>query len=151
MSDTYHKWVMTEGITLRTLVCNHRRTASGLLKQTQPGTGVAEQLVCAKVFDLGLARDLEAPDILPRLFEVRAADALGQLPREHVSEFLSGLLMGSEVRAWPLASPYLRSLRLSLTLRYPRAFALKGQSTQVLSGDIAFQAGKRSFTHAMAN
>ncbi|WP_218803981.1 2-dehydro-3-deoxygalactonokinase, partial [Klebsiella variicola] len=34
---------------------------------------------------------------LPQLFEVRASHVLGALPREQVSEFLSGLLIGAEV------------------------------------------------------
>ncbi|WP_369012485.1 2-dehydro-3-deoxygalactonokinase [Rouxiella aceris] len=83
-----------------------------MLKQTRPGTGIAEQFVCAEVFDWGLARDLETPDTLPRLFEVRAAHALGQRPREPVSEFLSGLLIGSEVAS--MASYFVLSQVITL-------------------------------------
>jgi len=80
---------------------------------------------------------------------------LNALPREQVSDFLSGLLIGSEVTSMvPRYDPQ-QTITLvaspSLSARYQRAFEHIGRSTQTLSGDVAFQAGIRSIAHAVAN
>ena len=60
---------------------------------------------------LVLMHGLNAPAVLPEPFEVRASHVLGTLPREQVSEFLSGLLIGAEVASmrdvlsWPINTP----------------------------------------------
>jgi 2-dehydro-3-deoxygalactonokinase len=75
---------------------------------------------------------------------------LGALPREQVSEFLSGLLIGAEVATLRDASRQQasRSSPGIANVRYQQAFAPLGE---VVSGDTAFQAGIRSIAHAVAN
>jgi 2-dehydro-3-deoxygalactonokinase len=78
---------------------------------------------------------------------------LGALPREQVSEFLSGLLIGAEVATISdirrTAGDHLVA-GSSLTSRYQQAFAPLAAKCAV-AGDTAFQTGIRSIAHAVAN
>ncbi|EPG1713664.1 2-dehydro-3-deoxygalactonokinase, partial [Escherichia coli] len=100
-------------------------------------------------------RGLNAPAILPQLFEVRASHVLGTLPREQVSEFLSGLLIGAEVASMRDYVAHQHAITLvagtSLTARYQQAFQAMGCDVAAVAGDTAFQAGIRSIAHAVAN
>ncbi len=155
MPGTHCKWVLADS----EQVSDFRTVMTGelhhvLLNHTLVGAGLPEQIASPDAFTAGLTRGLDAPDLLPRLFEVRASHVLGTLAREEVSEFLSGLLIGSEVasmKAW-LAPQQTITLvaNPSLTARYQQAFALLGHDTQALRGDDAFQAGIRSIAHAVA-
>lgn len=156
MPGTHCKWVRAEALR----ICDFRTVMTGelhhvLLKNTLVGAGLPEQVSSPDAFDAGLVRGLDAPDLLPHLFEVRAAHVLGTLPREEVSEFLSGLLIGSEVASMAAFADPTQIATLvaspSLTARYQRAFELAGRSAQALSGDAAFQAGIRSIAHAVAH
>ncbi|NQF19919.1 hypothetical protein FCI58_11585 [Enterobacter hormaechei] len=94
-------------------------------------------------------------DVLPHLFEVRASHLLGNLPREQVSEFLSGLLIGAEVASMRDFIAHEQAITIvagaSLTSRYEQAFRAVGRDVLTISGDTAFQAGIRSIAHAVAN
>ena len=155
MPGTHCKWVRVEGES----VTDFRTVMTGelhhvLLNHTLVGAGLPEQVASAQAFDAGLTRGLESPDLLPRLFEVRASHVLGSLAREEVSEFLSGLLIGSEVASMTRHASHDRAVTLvassSLTARYQQAFSLAGFSASAISGDTAFQAGIRSIAHAVA-
>src|SRR5690606_3782562 len=50
-------------------------------------------------FDNGVMAGLAASDTMAELFSVRARHTLGHLPAGQVEDYLSGLLIGSEVRA----------------------------------------------------
>jgi len=155
MPGTHCKWVLADS----EQVSDFRTVMTGelhhvLLNHTLVGAGLPEQIASPDAFTAGLTRGLDSPDLLPRLFEVRASHVLGRLAREEVSEFLSGLLIGSEVasmKAW-LAPQQTITLvaNPSLTARYQQAFSLLGHETQTLRGDDAFQAGIRSIAHAVA-
>lgn len=157
MPGTHCKWVQADN----EQVNDFRTVMTGelhhlLLKQSLIGAGLPEQQLNADAFQAGLAQGLETDAPLARLFEVRAGHVLGSLAREHVSEFLSGLLIGNEAasmtRLWqpdrqqPLtivASP-------ALAGRYQQALNALGFQAQTLEGDAAFQAGIRSIAHAVA-
>lgn len=80
---------------------------------------------------------------------------LGHLPREQVSEFLSGLLIGAEVASMSEQFAGSQSITIvagtALTSRYQQAFHAMGRDVCTVSGDTAFQAGIRSIAHAVAN
>ena len=79
---------------------------------------------------------------------------LGSLPREHVSEFLSGLLIGAEVATMSsrFGDPKVTIVAGdALANRYQQALSAIGRQTTVVSGDNAFQTGIRSIIHAVAN
>jgi 2-dehydro-3-deoxygalactonokinase len=71
---------------------------------------------------------------LPQLFEVRASHVLGDLPREQVSEFLSGLLIGAEVASMRDFIAHEQAITIvagaSLTSRYEQAFRAVGLTFQ---------------------
>ena len=155
MPGTHCKWVQAD----RQQINDFRTVMTGelhhlLLRHSLVGAGLPEQVSAPGAFNAGLARGLHSPDILPRLFEVRASHVLGSLPREQVSEFLSGLLIGAEVAT--LSQRFHDSQVAivggeALANRYQQALSAIGRQTTVVSGDNAFQTGIRSIIHAVAN
>lgn len=155
MPGTHCKWVQAD----RQQINDFRTVMTGelhylLLRHSLVGAGLPEQVSAPGAFNAGLERGLHSPDILPRLFEVRASHVLGLLPREQVGEFLSGLLIGAEVAT---LSERFRDPQVTivggeaLANRYQQALSAIGRQTTVVSGDNAFQTGVRSIIHAVAN
>ncbi|MCX3880324.1 2-dehydro-3-deoxygalactonokinase, partial [Stenotrophomonas maltophilia] len=98
MPGTHCKWVLAD----RRQIHDFRTVLTGelhhlLLQHSLVGAGLPPQETSAAAFAAGLQRGINSPAVLPQLFEVRASRVLGALPREQVSEFLSGLLIGAEV------------------------------------------------------
>ena len=98
MPGTHCKWVLAD----RRQIHDFRTVLTGelhhlLLQHSLVGAGLPPQETSAAAFAAGLQRGINNPAVLPQLFEVRASHVLGALPREQVSEFLSGLLIGAEV------------------------------------------------------
>ncbi|NUW60731.1 2-dehydro-3-deoxygalactonokinase [Cronobacter muytjensii] len=158
MPGTHCKWVQADAAQ----VSDFRTVMTGelhhlLLSHSLIGAGLPEQQPDAAAFDAGLAQGVETDAPLTRLFEVRAAHVLGELAREHVAEFLSGLLIGNEVasqlRHWQPDRPQPLTLVASPSLarRYQRALTLLGYTARTLEGDSAFQAGIRRLAHAVAH
>ena len=156
MPGTHCKWVQAD----RQQIHDFRTVMTGelhhlLLRYSLVGAGLPEQESSMEAFSAGLERGLNSPTVLPQLFEVRASHVLGSLPREQVSEFLSGLLIGAEVAT--LSEPFSgqQSITLvagsSLTSRYLQAFHAIGREVCAVDGDTAFQTGIRSIAHAVAN
>ncbi|EOC1266790.1 2-dehydro-3-deoxygalactonokinase [Cronobacter malonaticus] len=157
MPGTHCKWVQADA----QQVNDFRTVMTGelhhlLLTHSLIGAGLPEQQQSADAFNAGLEQGAETDAPLTRLFEVRAAHVLGSLAREHVAEFLSGLLIGNEVasqlRHWQPDSkqPLTLVASPSLASRYQRALSLLGYTARALEGDRAFQTGIRSLAHAVA-
>ncbi|MEB8289548.1 2-dehydro-3-deoxygalactonokinase [Klebsiella michiganensis] len=155
MPGTHCKWVQAD----RQQIDDFRTVMTGelhhlLLRHSLVGAGLPEQVSAPDAFNAGLERGLHSPDILPQLFEVRASHVLGSLPRAHVGEFLSGLLIGAEVAT---LSQRFRDQQVTIVAgealanRYQQALSAIGRQTTVVSGDNAFQTGIRSIIHAVAN
>ncbi|EMX9180411.1 2-dehydro-3-deoxygalactonokinase [Citrobacter sedlakii] len=156
MPGTHCKWVLTDAEQIH----DFRTVMTGelhhlLLRHSLVGAGLPDQVPSPVAFAAGLERGLTSPDVLPKLFEVRASHVLGSLPREQVSEFLSGLLIGAEVASMGDFIPGEQAITLvagsSLTARYQQAFHAVGREVATVAGDTAFQAGIRSIAHAVAN
>lgn len=156
MPGTHCKWVQAD----RQHILDFRTAMTGelhhvLLHHSLVGAGLPPQVDSDAAYDAGLARGLNAPALLPSLFEVRASHVLGTLPHEQVGEFLSGLLIGSEVAALAADLAAQQAITLvanpSLARRYQRAFAAACRDVQIVDGDQAFQAGIRSIAHAVAH
>ncbi len=158
MPGTHCKWVQADDRTVQ----DFRTAMTGelhhiLLSHSLVGAGLPEQLASQGAFSAGLERGINDNALLPRLFEVRAAHVLGELPRSEVSDFLSGLLIGNEVatmaRRYALnpQQPVTLVAGPSLSQRYVAALTLMGFQASVLDGDEAFQAGIRSIANAVAN
>jgi 2-dehydro-3-deoxygalactonokinase len=158
MPGTHCKWVHADEHTVQdfcTVMTGELHHI--LLNHSLVGAGLPEQIASPQAFSAGLERGINDDALLPRLFEVRAAHVLGELPRGEVSEFLSGLLIGNEVaamtRRYALSKeqPVTLVANLSLSQRYLTALAQLGYQANVLDGDEAFQAGIRSIANAVAN
>ncbi|MRS92050.1 2-oxo-3-deoxygalactonate kinase [Enterobacteriaceae bacterium RIT714] len=156
MPGTHCKWVQADAQQIH----DFRTVLTGelhhlLLRHSLVGAGLPEQEMSPEAFATGLTRGLASPAVLPQLFEVRASHVLGTLPREQVSEFLSGLLIGAEVATMGEQFAGQQKITLvagsSLTTRYQQAFRALGREVSTLEGDVAFQAGIRSIAHAVAN
>lgn len=156
MPGTHSKWVQTDAEQIH----DFRTAMTGelhhlLLQHSLVGAGLPEQQASSAAFTAGLDRGIHAAAVLPQLFEVRASHVLGHLPREQVSEFLSGLLIGAEVASMSEQFAGSQSITLvagaALTSRYQQAFHAIGRNVSAVSGDTAFQAGIRSIVHAVAN
>ncbi|MDR3104349.1 MAG: 2-dehydro-3-deoxygalactonokinase [Yokenella regensburgei] len=155
MPGTHSKWVQADSQqvhdfhTVMTGELHHL-----LLTHSLVGAGLPPQQTSPGAFAAGLERGLASPAILPQLFEVRARHVLGALPREQVSEFLSGLLIGAEVasQSTKFAGQSVTLVAGStLTARYLQAFNACRTQVVAVDGDNAFQAGIRSITHAVAH
>lgn len=156
MPGTHCKWVQADAEQIH----DFRTVMTGelhhlLLTLSLVGAGLPAQETSPAAFTAGLERGLASPDVLPKLFEVRASHVLGNLPREQVSEFLSGLLIGAEVATMRDFVPSGQAITIvagsALTSRYQQAFHAIGRDVAAISGDTAFQAGIRSIAHAVAN
>ncbi|QCT18955.1 2-dehydro-3-deoxygalactonokinase [Jejubacter calystegiae] len=145
MPGTHCKWVpvaerQVAGFdTVMTGELHHLLLTHSLVGQSLPAQKEDEQ-----AFHRGLETGLEAPSVLPRLFETRAAWLLGALARESVSDYLSGLLIGAEVAA---QSAQLRPESVvvvgseALVARYLKAFSLAGITASACDGERAFVRG----------
>ncbi|QCT19188.1 2-dehydro-3-deoxygalactonokinase [Jejubacter calystegiae] len=155
MPGTHCKWVQADDAQ----ILDFRTAMTGelhhlLLRHSLVGAGLPEQANSAKAFSAGLERGLATPAVLPQLFEVRASHVLGALPREQVSEFLSGLLIGAEVATLGerfCAQQVTIVAGEALAERYRQALDAVGRRVTVVSGDTAFQTGIRSIVHAVAD
>lgn len=148
MPGTHSKWVHVENG-----VVNDFRTVmtgellSVLLKHSLLGMPHAEKdEESAQVFTQGLEQGLHDDTLLVRLFEVRGAMLLNKLKREHVKEFLSGLLIGSEVRGMLeiLGSKPKHVVLIAnnmLNERYAQALSMVNIESSCLDGEQAFLAG----------
>lgn len=148
MPGTHCKWVQAD----RQQIHHFRTVMTGelrhlLLSHSLIGAGLPSQVAAPEAFHAGLERGLASPDLLSQLFEVRAAHVLGALPREQVSEFLSGLLIGAEVATLSERFAGQQAITLvagaALTARYVQAFHAMGRDVATIDGDTAFQAGIR--------
>lgn len=156
MPGTHCKWVQTDAQHIH----DFRTVMTGelhhlLLQHSLVGAGLPEQQSSSVAFTAGLERGLNDLLILPQLFEVRASHVLGTLPREQVSEFLSGLLIGAEVASMVEHFSNEQAITIvagdALAGRYQQALSAAGRHTTVVSGDTAFQEGIRSIVYAVAN
>ena len=155
MPGTHCKWVQADSQQIH----DFRTVMTGelhhlLLRHSLVGAGLPDQDISPEAFSAGLERGLASPMVLPQLFEVRAAHVLGNLPREQVSEFLSGLLIGAEVVSMAECfseSPVTIVAGDALASRYQQALGAIGRKSLFVSGDTAFQTGIRSIAHAVAN
>ena len=84
-------------------------------------------------------------DMLPAaLFEIRASVLLGQAKKEDAPSYVSGLLIGTDVRiglTWPLAANIVIIGRPELTRLYAAAVVEAGREAVELDGERCFLAG----------
>lgn len=145
---THNKWALVRGGVIQTFGTVMTGELFGLLKDHS----ILSELLQGPVevndaFTKGARQALEREMLPAALFEVRAAVLLGQMKREDAPSFVSGLLIGTDVRIglmWPLAARIGIMGRKDLTHLYAAAIREAGRESIELDGEQSFLAGIRA-------
>ncbi len=144
---THNKWVrLADGriAAFRTvmtgeifnLLKEHSILADLLDAPAEPGPG----------FEAGVRHGLERDDLTAELFSVRARTLLGEAPREPAGAYVSGLLIGADLKiGLRLAGEgeIVAMGRPDLTRLFRAALAVAGRPSRAVDGEAAFLAGIR--------
>ncbi|NJC04258.1 2-dehydro-3-deoxygalactonokinase [Sphingomonas kaistensis] len=142
---THNKWALMQGGRLtrfRTVMTGEMFSilkAQSLLKswlevEAQPG----------EMFSEGVSRGLEGRALTADLFTVRARVLLGSLAEDEVASFVSGLLIGADLRTGVKGMPDGEVVvmgRGALTRLYSAALTQFGRPNHQVDGEAAFLAG----------
>ena len=88
-------------------------------------------------FDAGVDRSAHGQGLLHHLFGVRARGLFGEIPAAGLASYLSGLLIGHEIRAAAPSVPVAVIGAADLTRLYCRAFARCGIEARPVAGEPA--------------
>jgi 2-dehydro-3-deoxygalactonokinase len=112
------------------------RTLSSPQSDRSPADDVDEPF-----FDQGVTLALSGASLLHTLFSVRTLSLMDRLKPSQGLAYLSGLLIGEELRAQAhlLTGPPVVVANLALQKRYQRALALHGLSCQTLGDEATWQ------------
>lgn len=144
---THNKWVRVEDgriAAFRTvmtgelfnLLKSHSILADMLAAPAEPGPA----------FEAGLCHGLEHDDLTAELFSVRARTLLGKRPRAEASAYVSGLLIGNDLKiglAMAGEGEIVAMGRPDLTALFCAALASAGRPARAIDGEAAFLAGIR--------
>ena len=94
-----------------------------------------------EAFDLGVARALQGQGLLHTAFSVRTLALMRQLASERLPDYLSGLVIGEEIRHQSLSPDDTLVVvgAPALIHRYQRALASAGLSVRCLDGAVAWK------------
>lgn len=150
---THSKWVHIEGGN----IASFRTVMTGELFSLLKDHSILSDLLGRAVepgaaFRRGARQGLKSPGIAADLFSVRASVLLGRLAPEEAAPFISGLLIGADVRTG-LATAGDAELfvmgRPELTSLYSMAIAEAGRTARQIDGEDAFLAGIGKIAEAM--
>jgi len=142
MPGTHSKWVaVQEGQITDFATYMTGELFAALCDHTILRTLMNEGPFHEKGFRMGVASGLEAgADLLHRLFHVRTLPLFEKISEEMTADYLSGLLIGTEIRAATQHSAINGSIILvgrgDLADRYQRALAIHGLESQQAPDDI---------------
>ncbi|HYC13848.1 MAG TPA: 2-dehydro-3-deoxygalactonokinase, partial [Stellaceae bacterium] len=88
-------------------------------------------------FDAGVSRSAESEGLLHHLFGVRGRGLHAELPPASLAPYLSGILIGHEIRAARPQGPVGVIGAPELARLYLRAFARRGIAAEAISGEPA--------------
>lgn len=114
-----------------------------LISHSLLGRGLPDAVIDDSAFLLGVEASQRHAALSQLLFSTRTRRLSGELPAESVSDYLSGLLIGTEFGAdcrglvWLVGSA-------ALTRRYQLAATALGIKTRCIDGDCCFIAGMQS-------
>lgn len=158
LPGTHCKWVeidkgcLTRFKTVMTGEMHHLLMTHSLI-----GKALPPQITDRNAFIHGIECGLNDSEILPRLFEIRAAWVVGKLAQDEVGERLSGLLIGAEIAQMQRIYRPHHGQRIvivggdALAKRYQTALDLIAIPSEIVSGEAAFLQGIRSIIHARFN
>ncbi|HEX8261796.1 MAG TPA: 2-dehydro-3-deoxygalactonokinase [Allosphingosinicella sp.] len=144
---THNKWVrLADGriAAFRTvmtgemfnLLREHSILADLLAAPAEPGAA----------FDAGVRHGLDRDDLIAELFSVRARVLLGKAPREEAAAYVSGLLIGADLKVGLRLvgdGEIVAMGRPELTRLFAAALAVAGRPARAVDGEAAFLAGVR--------
>ncbi|MFL6760152.1 2-dehydro-3-deoxygalactonokinase [Sphingomonas sp.] len=142
---THNKWALLRGGVIHIFGTVMTGELFSLLKEHSILAELLQRPVEVNdAFKRGVRRALER-DMLPAdLFEARAEVLLGQMERDDAPSYVSGLLVGTDVRiglTWPLAARIPVMGRKELTQLYAAAIGEAGREAIELDGEGCFLAG----------
>lgn len=112
---------------------------------------LAEPVAAAGAFRSGVRHALDHDDLTAELFSVRARALLGKGPREDASSYVSGLLVGADIRAGADNSEEIVVMaRPELTSLYSTAIKEAGRSAHEVGGEESFLHGIRKIAELIA-
>ena len=144
---THNKWVrLADG-----RIAAFRTVMTGEIFSLLKEHSILADLLAAPVepgpaFEAGVRHGLEQDDLTAELFSVRARTLLGKAPREEAAPYVSGLLIGADLRiGLGLAADgeIVAMGRPELTRLFGAALAAAGRPAREVDGEAAFLAGVR--------
>lgn len=156
LPGTHSKWAQVEnGIILRFTTVMTGELFDVLRHHSLLGRGIPDAAAHPKAFEDGVRAGLAASDTMTELFTVRARYILKHTPAEEVSDYLSGLLIGSELRdmrkqfAINQATPLTLVGSGMLADRYAQALRLADMTFVICDADCATLDGIRKIHESM--
>lgn len=144
---THNKWIRLEAgriVSFRTVMTGE---LFNLLKAKSILSDLlSKQVEIGEAFLAGAREGLAGSGVTAELFETRARVLLGRMAAEDGASFISGLLIGEDVRIGLAAHPGIRVVaigRPDLTALYAVALNEAGVETEQASGERAFIAGAK--------
>ena len=129
---------------LYALLCNH-----SILGRLMPAGPHADLKAFARGVSCGLSADAELPR---KLFSTRTLGLFGEVPAQGLADYLSGLLLGAEIRdalaQWPSSAELGLIGEPELCARYRRALEIAGVKVRAAFADAAPQGLWRIAVHA---
>jgi len=144
---THNKWIRLEAgriVSFRTVMTGE---LFNLLKAKSILSDLlSQQVTLGDAFLSGVREGLAGTGVTTELFETRARVLLGRTPAEDGASFISGLLIGEDVRVGLAGHPGVRVVaigRPDLTALYAAALKEAGVEAEQASGEHAFIAGAK--------
>ena len=144
---THNKWVRLED----GRIAAFRTVMTGEIFNLLKEHSILADLLAAPVepgpaFEAGVRHGLKEDDLTAELFSVRARFLLGKAPREEASAYVSGLLIGADLKiGLRLAGEgeVVAMGRPELTSLFCAALSAAGRASRAVDGEKAFLAGVR--------
>lgn len=144
---THNKWVRLED----GRIAAFRTVMTGELFSLLKAHSILADLLAVPAdpgpaFEAGVRHGLEEDDLTAELFSVRARTLLGKAPPEEAAPYVSGLLIGADLRVGLRLAPegeVAAMGRPDLTRLYGAALESAGRSSRMIDGEAAFLAGIR--------
>jgi 2-dehydro-3-deoxygalactonokinase len=99
--------------------------------------GGTDEVEEGPAFDAGVDRSAQGQGLLHQLFGVRTRGLFGEIPAPRLAAYLSGILIGHEIRTAAPSAPVAVIGASELTRLYCRAFARCGVSARPIAGEPA--------------
>lgn len=144
---THNKWVRLE----RGRIAAFRTVMTGEMFNLLKAHSILADLLAGPVepgpaFEAGVRHGLERDELTAELFSVRARVLLGKAPREEAAAYVSGLLIGADLKiglSFAGEGEIVAMGRPDLTRLFAAALAVAGREARAVDGEAAFLAGAR--------